>query len=214
MSLVIKSVNDKEFAQYGRVVEGIEFSRLLDKLKNTTPAPADVVIYVPGDSNLESMPEAELLSNNIYGGMPIQIGYCNGTNTKLNCLEYHRDSEIDIAADDVVLLLGRQQDAMGDSYDTGLVEAFLCPAGTAVELYATTLHYAPCSGKLGDSFRVIIVLPKGTNSEKPDIEIKNDEDKRLFARNKWLIAHPESSEADNGAVVCLKGENIDIAELI
>ena len=75
-------------------------------------------------------------------------------------------------------------------------------------------HYAPCSGKLGDSFRVIIVLPKGTNSEKPDIEIKNDEDKRLFARNKWLIAHPESSEADNGAVVCLKGENIDIAELI
>ncbi len=214
MSLVIKSVNDKEFAQYGRVVEGIEFSRLLDKLKNTTPATADEVIYVPGDSNLESMPEAELLSNNIYGGMPIQIGYCNGTNTKLNCLEYHRDSEIDIAADDVVLLLGRQQDAMGDSYDTGLVEAFLCPAGTAVELYATTLHYAPCSGKLGDSFRVIIVLPKGTNSEKPDIEIKNDEDKRLFARNKWLIAHPESSEADNGAVVCLKGENIDIAELI
>ena len=214
MSLVIKSVNDKEFAQYGRVVEGIEFSRLLDKLKNTTPAPADEVIYVPGDSNLESMPEAELLSNNIYGGMPIQIGYCNGTNTKLNCLEYHRDSEIDIAAEDVVLLLGRQQDAMGDSYDTGLVEAFLCPAGTAVELYATTLHYAPCSGKLGDSFRVIIVLPKGTNSEKPDIEIKNDEDKRLFARNKWLIAHPESSEADNGAVVCLKGENIDIAELI
>ena len=214
MSLVIKSVNDKEFAQYGRVVEGIEFSRLLDKLKNTTPAPADEVIYVQGDSNLESMPEAELLSNNIYGGMPIQIGYCNGTNTKLNCLEYHRDSEIDIAADDVVLLLGRQQDAMGDSYDTGLVEAFLCPAGTAVELYATTLHYAPCSGKLGDSFRVIIVLPKGTNSEKPDIEIKNDEDKRLFARNKWLIAHPESSEADNGAVVCLKGENIDIAELI
>lgn len=214
MSLVIKSVNDKEFAQYGRVVEGIEFSRLLDKLKNTTPTPADEVIYVPGDSNLESMPEAELLSNNIYGGMPIQIGYCNGTNTKLNCLEYHRDSEIDIAADDVVLLLGRQQDAMGDSYDTGLVEAFLCPAGTAVELYATTLHYAPCSGKLGDSFRVIIVLPKGTNSEKPDIEFKNDEDKRLFARNKWLIAHPESSEADNGAVVCLKGENIDIAELI
>lgn len=68
---------------------------------------------MPGDSNLESMPEAELLSNNIYGGMPIQIGYCNGTNTKLNCLEYHRDSEIDIAADDVVLLLGRQQDAMG-----------------------------------------------------------------------------------------------------
>lgn len=214
MSIKIMSVSDKEFEKYGRVIEGLDCAELLQKLADTTPAPQDSVIYVPSDANLESLDIMNVLRDNVYGGMPIQIGYCNGTNTKLNCLEYHRDSEIDIAADDVVLLVGSEQDAHGDSYDTSNVEAFFCPSGTAVELYATTLHYAPCSGKKGDSFRVIIVLPKGTNEEMPKLNITNKEDKRLFARNKWLIAHPEAPEASNGAVVTLTGENIDICDCI
>lgn len=210
----IMSVNDKEFAKYGRIIEGLDCAELLQTLADTTPAPSDSVIYVPSDKTLEALNIMTVLRDNVYGGMPIQIGYCNGTNTKLNCLEYHRDSEIDIAADDIVLLVGSEQDAHGDSYDTANVEAFFCPKGTAVELYATTLHYAPCSGSKGSSFRVIIVLPKGTNEEMPKLSITNSEDKRLFARNKWLIAHPDSDEAKNGAVVTLTGENIDIINLI
>ncbi len=212
MSLVIKSVTDKDFVKYGRVVEGYDFGELLSTLEKCSPKPDDVV-YVPSCSELEAIDAKKYLSDNVYGGMPIQIGYCNGTNTKLNCLEYHKDSEIDIAADDVVLLVGSQQDAAG-TYDTSKVEAFLCSKGTAVELYATTMHYAPCSAKLGEGFRVVIVLPKGTNYDKPDIKITNDEDKRLFASNKWLIAHPDAPEAKQGAVVAITGENTDIAELI
>lgn len=33
----------------------------------------------------------------------------------------------------------------------------------------------------------------------------------LWACNKWLLAHPESSEAAQGAPAVLRGENIDIA---
>ena len=212
--MIIKSVKDKEFSQYGRVIENLDSKELLEKLRETTPAPEDAVVYVPADAGLESLPVMDVLRDNIYGGMPIQIGYCNGYNTKLNCLEYHKDSEIDIAADDIVLLVGRQQDAAGGEYDSAKVEAFLCPKGTAVELYATTLHYAPCSAKNGATFRVIIVLPKGTNTDKPNITPIDDEDKRLFARNKWLIAHPEASEVKDGAVVAITGENIDIADSI
>lgn len=212
--MIIKSVKDKEFSQYGRVIENLDSKELLEKLRETTPAPEDAVVYVPADAGLESLPVMDVLRDNIYGGMPIQIGYCNGCNTKLNCLEYHKDSEIDIAADDIVLLVGRQQDAAGGEYDSAKVEAFLCPKGTAVELYATTLHYAPCSAKNGATFRVIIVLPKGTNTDKPNITPIDDEDKRLFARNKWLIAHPEASEVKDGAVVAITGENIDIADSI
>lgn len=212
--MIIKSVTDKEFSQYGRVIENLDSKELLEKLRETTPAPEDAVVYVPADAGLESLPVMDVLRDNIYGGMPIQIGYCNGCNTKLNCLEYHKDSEIDIAADDIVLLVGRQQDAAGGEYDSAKVEAFLCPKGTAVELYATTLHYAPCSAKNGATFRVIIVLPKGTNTDKPNITPIDDEDKRLFARNKWLIAHPEASEVKDGAVVAITGENIDIADSI
>ncbi|MBP5410485.1 MAG: DUF4867 family protein [Lachnospiraceae bacterium] len=208
----IQNVNDAAFEAYGRVVTGYDTDELLKVLTKTTPAPVDSVVYVPSDAGLEATPAMADFTLNCYGGMPIQIGYCNGTNTKLNCLEYHRDSEIDIAATDCILLLAKQQDCMGKMLDTSKVEAFFCPAGTGVELYATTLHYAPCSAKLGDQFRVVIVLPKGTNYDKPAITVKNDDDARLFASNKWLIAHPEASEAKQGAVIGLTGVNIDIAE--
>lgn len=210
----IQSVFDKEFATYGKVVEGYDFSSLLSTLEANSEKPSDSVIYVPSVDILESEPVFAELSSNCYGGMPIQVGYCNGTNTKLNCFEYHRDSEVDIAADDVVLLVARQQDIINGQIDSSNTEAFLCPKGTAVELYATTLHYAPCSTKKGEGFRVIIVLPKGTNEAKPDITIKNDEDKLLWALNKWLVAHKDTSEAKDGAHVGITGDNVDIIDLL
>ena len=213
MGLKIQNVKDAAFREYGRVLEGYDFAELLDILTKTTEAP-DHVIYVASDANLEATAAAKELQSNCYGGLPIEIGYCNGTNTLLNCLEYHKDSEINIAADDAVLLVARLQDAASGSIDSSKVEAFLVEKGTAVELYATTMHYAPCSAKNGQSFRVAIVLPRGTNGPKPEIVSKNSEDDRLFALNKWLIAHKDTSEAKQGAVAGITGENIDISELI
>ena len=210
----IQSVYDEAFRTYGRVVDGYDVDLLLKRLEETTEKPADSVIYVPSVAELEGTPAYAQLRDNCYGGMPIQIGYCNGTNTRLNCFEYHRDSEIDIAADDAVLLVARQQDIIDGAIDSSKTEAFLCPKGVGVELYATTLHYAPCSAKKGEGFRVVIVLPKGTNEAKPDIQVLNDNDKYLFAANKWLIAHPDAAEASQGAMVGITGENIDIADLI
>ncbi len=210
----IQSVSDDAFRTYGRVVDGYDYKLLLERLEDTTPKPADSVIYVPSDAGLEDTPAYAQLRDNCYGGMPIQIGYCNGTNTKLNCFEYHRDSEIDIAADDAILLVARQQDIIDGRIDSSKTEAFLCPKGTAVELYATTLHYAPCSARKGEGFRVVIVLPKGTNEDAPEIKVTNDNDKYLWARNKWLIAHPDSAEAADGAQAGITGENVDIIDLI
>ncbi len=206
----IQSVKDAAFAPYGHVVEGFDFTELLEVLVKTSEAPKNV-IYVPSSPELEATSAMKDLQDNVYGGMPIQLGYCNGTNTKLNCLEYHRDSEINIVANDVVLLVAKEQDITEGKLDTSKVEAFLCPKGMAVEIYATTLHYAPCSAKKNEAFRVVIVLPKGTNTDKPEITVKSFEDQMLFAKNKWLIAHPETGEAANGAFVGLTGENIDIA---
>ena len=78
------------------------------------------------------------------GGMPVELGMCWGRNTKLNCLEYHRDSELHIGAAPFVLLLARQEEIGDGVLDTGKVKAFRAPAGAVVEVYATTLHYAPC----------------------------------------------------------------------
>ena len=206
----IKSVFDEAFAAYGHVVEGQDWTQMLDKLCEVTPKPTDNVIYEPGNDELESLPATDFLSQNVYGGMPIEIGYCNGHNRSLNCLEYHRGAEVNIAADDVILLLAQKAKIKDYKLDTKEVEAFFLPAGTAALIYETALHYAPCTANGNDGFRVIIVLPKGTNHAKPQIAPKNNEDKLLWAANKWLLAHPESSEAASGAWVGLIGENIQL----
>ena len=213
----IKSVFSHDFEKYGKILTGYDVTDLLKKLDDTTKKPEDAVIYEPGDAGLESLPIAKELSDKAYGGMPIQIGYCNGNNTKLNCLEYHRGSELNIPSTDIVLLLAPLQRVKKGKIHTDSVEAFYVPAGTIVQVYETTLHYAPCNAvKNGDvdknGFRVIIVLPKDTNTEKPAIEPKNIEDQMLWARNKWLIAHPDSSEAKAGAFVGINGVNIDLAK--
>ena len=206
----ILSVNDAEFRKYGRVVTNVYFAPLVEALKKTE-CPAGVV-YEPSVASLEATPVMKALTETTYGEMPIQIGYCNGHNNKLNALEYHRDSEIHVAATDAILMLGLLADVEPDfTYDTANVKAFFVPAGTAVEVFATTLHYAPC-GVDGAGFQVAIVLPKGTNTEKPEIEIKNQEDRMMTACNKWLIAHPDTAEAASGAFVGLKGKNLDLAE--
>ena len=107
-------------------------------------------------------------------------------------------------------MLGCQQDITDDfTYDTAKVEAFLVPAGTAVEVYATTLHYAPC-GVDGAGFKVVVVLPKGTNLE---LEEKHEggEDAHLTAKNKWLLGHPEGGLPE-GSPMGLVGKNLNINE--
>ena len=207
MGMTVKKVTDPAFKAYGRVITGYDFSGLLKAMEHT-PLPEDV-IYIPSLPEMEALSDAKELERGIYGQMPIQIGCCNGHNKKLNAVEYHRDSEVDIAVDDLILILGKEQDIEEDhTYDTSRMEAFLVPAGTAVEVYATTLHYAPCHVK-DEGFRCVIVLPKGTNLDMEPVDVKDPEDRLLFARNKWLIGHAEGGLPE-GAFIGLKGENLSV----
>ncbi len=209
----IYKVTDPEFKKYGKVLTGYDTTELLKALDEKTPLP-EGVSYVMSCADLEYTDIFGKFQNNAYGGMPIQLGYCNGHNTKLNCLEYHRDSEINIGATDFILLLATTDDIVDGKIDTSKVMAFYANAGQVVEVYATGLHYAPCCAKAGEGFKVAVVLPKGTNGAAPAITAINEEDRWMTACNKWLFAHPEAAEAADGAYVGLTGENIDIASLI
>lgn len=207
-NLKILKVTDPEFKRYGRVIEGYNLSDILDAMENA-PCPNDV-IYVPSVASLESLTLKKDLTDEVYGGLPIEIGYCNGNNHTLNALEYHRSSEINIAATDLILMLGLQQDMEDDfTYDTSKVECFLVPKGTMIEVYATTLHYAPCNA--GGGFKCVVVLPKGTNYElTAPVTVGGGDAGLLFAANKWLVAHPDSGLDKDGAFIGLKGENLTI----
>ncbi len=202
----IKSAADPSFRRYGRILKGYPLTNLLKEMEHT-PLPRDV-IYEPSVQELEGLEEAEAFCNRAFGGLPVQIGYCNGDNHALNALEYHRSSEINIAVTDMILLLGALQDVQEDyTYDTALAESFLIPAGTAVELYAATLHYAPCTAAEG-GFRCVVILPSGTNTKLTFTPGDEGEDRLITAKNKWLIAHPDAGI--EGAFCGLKGENITV----
>lgn len=211
--MYIYSVYDHEFRAYGKVLEGYDTAELTAAMDNIA-MPAGGVAYEPSISALESCSIFGALENRAFGGMPVQIGMCWGYNTKLNCLEYHRDSEINIGSSDYILLLARQGDIVDGKVDTNLVMAFRAPAGVPIEVYATSLHYAPCSAAKDAGLRVAVVLPRGTNTALPEFEAACDEDSWMTARNKWLIAHPQSDEAKNGAHVGLVGVNTDVADYI
>ena len=210
----IYSVYDPEFKHYGQIVEGLDdiTAQILSVLK-TKPLP-EAVEYVAEDPDLQTLPAMQIVSDHLFGGMPVQLGWCNGHNTKLNCLEYHRDSEFNLGAEDFILLLARQDEIADGVLDSAKVKAFWVPAGVMVECFATTLHYAPCHANAAKGFKVLVALPRGTNTDMPAITPRNWEDRLMTARNKWLLAHPESDEATNGAYPGITGENIDIADLI
>ena len=204
----IKKVTDPAFKPYGKVITGYDCGELL-KAMEQTPLPEEV-IYVASVPELEQLEVCQKMEKNLYGQLPIQVGYCNGHNVLLNAVEYHRSSEINVAATDAVLILGQLADVTDDfTYETSKMEAFFVPAGTAVEVYATTLHYAPCNANEG-GFQVAIVLPKGTNYP---LEKKHggSEDALITATNKWLIGHAEGGLPE-GSHIGLIGKNLNVNE--
>ena len=207
----IYNVNDPLFTNYGRIIEGYddEKKQIMQALAECTPIP-DATDYVAEEKALQELTASNVISNSLFGGAPMQFGWCNGHNTKLNCLEYHRSSEINLGASDFILLLAKREEIENFKLDSSKVKAFLIPKGVMVEIYATSLHYAPCQARKDSGFQVLVGLPKGTNIGIQNFKPVNQEDSLLTATNKWLLAHEDSNEAKDGAFIGITGINIDI----
>ena len=203
-------IEDCQFNTYGKIINHYDFKELQDYMEQTG-IPEDGNVYVASVSEMENTKIKKEIQFAFYGGIPIEIGYCNGPNSTLNGLEYHKSSEINIAMTDLVLLLGKIQDIHHNGYDSKNVEAFFVPKGTAIELYATTLHFGPCKVN-EEGFKDIVILPDGTNDPlEQTIEKRTEEDELLFMKNKWLLVHPEREVLVNrGAYPGIIGENIRI----
>jgi hypothetical protein len=213
VDLPIKDIFDPAFARYGRVIHGLDGKKAFEFAKNQA-LPAGVA-YEPSVAGLEA--DAQLVSDvsqQVYGGMPVQIGWCYGRNNRLGGMEYHKGDEVVAAVTDVVLLLGSLGDVTWNpqpEYDTSKVEAFYVPEGAFVEIYGSTLHYAPIHSSEKNGFMSMIILPKGTNTMVDFAQPKEGEAMLLFGRNKWLLVHPEEQGAvQAGAYAGLKGKNIEV----
>ena len=207
----VYKVTDKEFSEFGRVLDEYDFTEFVAALEKCE-APADSVKYVASIKELEELKIFDEFKTRGFAGLPIQIGCTSGYCTVMNALEYRKASEFDIATVDTILILGKRTDIKEGKYDTSLCKAFLLPRGMGVEVYATSLHYAPMSVD-GVPYQVSVVLPKGTNLEKPDFVPTCTEEEMCCGANKWLLAHPDSPEARSGRFIGLVGKNYTIEDM-
>ena len=203
------SVHEPEFRPFGRVFD-FDAAALSATCKQAAVMPDTGSCYVPDMPVLEELPDFAAVRRTLRGEGECQIGCCWGYNTMLNCLEYHRASEHLIAASDLVVLLASQQALEGFTLPQGSISGFFVPEGTTIELYATTLHFSPCQTS-DAGFLSIIVLPRGTNHPLQSPRPAEGDGRLLWARDKWLIAHPDNAAViAKGAYPGIGGRNHEI----
>ncbi len=205
--LQIFSLDDPEFRAFGRVEENLDLEEILAVLKGLELPPQGNV-YVPTWEVLEATQTGRRLMETFYGGLPMQLGYCCGYGQAMNSLEYHKCSELFIAATPLLLFLAQVKDIKHNRLDSRRVQAFFVPENTLLELYSTTLHFAPCRVNQ-EPFRAAIGLLKETNQPLNGESClgQRGEDQLLFAKNKWLISHKDGPAAQKGAYVGIEGVN-------
>ena len=201
----VRSVNDSEFKTFGRVLKNLDTTEIIaasERIANPEPDS----VYTPSEESFEKLKIAEQIKNEYFGTLPTQIGYCYGHNSFLNAAEWHTSSEINIAVTPLVLILGHIWDIENGKIDSSQFKAFYLPKGTAVEIYATTLHFCPCEVQ-NDGFGCVVGLPLDTNTP---LEITLD-NPLLFRKNKWIIAHGENTPLINRGVISgITGKNFEI----
>ena len=201
----IHRVTDEEFVPFGKLLD-IDTKDIVEVAQNVE-MPAQGSAYVTSKEEFEKLPIMNVVKNKCFGGIASQLGYCWGYNDTLNALEWHKCSEINIAITDLILLVGDVRDVEENGkFNSEKVKAFKVLKGEAVELYATTLHYCPIQ-TTESGFGCAVGLLKGTNSEL-DFTCQ---DRFLFGKNKWVIAHQDNAELiEQGVVGGIYGENYKI----
>jgi hypothetical protein len=216
--LNVLPVTDPAFSAYGRVITGVDASHEL-KIARDDVTISQNVTY---EASVPVLEEAGLLRAclelDYYGQMPVQLGWCYGHNVALDGLEYHKGNEINVGLSDCVVMLAQYNDIHWDAQpwlDSSAVKTFYVPAGTMFELYAWGLHFAPQHVSEKAGFCNIVALPRDTNFPLETRPEPKGEAALLFARNKWLLVHPEAeSLVRDGAYVGIRGKNLKLKTLL
>ena len=207
----IKPINDPAFKRFARVLKSEDFTEFFDYLENQTTVPEKDNYYIAHDPLMEKAVMHLDGIFHVFANMPVEFGYVNGNNSKLNALEYHKSSELNICLSPCVLMLARTEDITNNTLNTNHIAAFFIPKRTVIELHSLTLHFSPCKVQPA-GFKCGVILPFGTNMDfvKPN-SLDIEENQLLFKTNKWILVHPEHQKMISlGAHIGIIGPNIEI----
>lgn len=198
----IFSIHDPEFSLYGNALPS-DTTEICDIALQAVEMPDSGSAYAASLPALEESAFAKQLQAQSCGELDEQVGICYGHSNYLNALEWHTCNEFNVAVQPLVLLLAKKSDLDAQHrLDSAKVKAFYLAKGDMVEVYSDTLHFCPCEVSR-NGFGCIVGLQRGTNTP-----LSGERSGRLWAKNKWLIAH-EQNEAllAKGVVPGIYGEN-------
>lgn len=200
--IAIYSVHDPAFKPYGRVVE-MDTKAFCEAAEAAVTLPEEGSKYLAAVPELEALPEAADLREELCGQLDEQIGLCFGHSNQLNALEWHTCNEFNVAVRELVLLLAKRSDMDADGrLDAAKVKAFYLAQGEMIEVYSDTLHFCPCE-VTKEGFSCIVGLQRGTN-----LPLENRQQGLLWAKNKWLLAHEKNTSlVQRGGFPGIYGEN-------
>lgn len=202
-------VQDPEFAPYGRVLDVGDPSALAAVLGDTV-IPENGNTYCANDESLIAQDAVACIRRAVFGGMPVEAGFCNGHGFTMNAMEYHKCSEVNFSTTGCVLLLALPSQLHDGYLDSNEVVGFYLPPLTAIEVFPLVLHYAPCRTE-ASGFNCLVVLEKGVNSPINHADAHGTgEEKLLWAVGKWLTAHVDSANAAKGAFPGITGPNWEL----
>lgn len=207
----IFSIEDPEFATYGKVHPQVKVPKMREYVYRNKEMP-EYEVYEPCCEELMKMDEAVYFTQFAYGETACQVGYYSGFCSKLNAVEYHKCSEVLVEFEPAVLILAHIWDIEDQKIDAAKFQLFYVPADTCVELYATTLHFAPCMATRA-GVRQVVCQTDTTNTDLHHPERMNaeGENRLLYQRNKWVLIHPEAADSfSENAVQGITGENISV----
>ena len=204
-SLNLYRTSDAEFAEYGRVIKGIDTAEIV-KTAQGIAMPETGSAYEASTPAFEALSIKNEIQDVCYGELPAQIGYCYGHSNFLNGWEWHTSSEVNVAVTDLVLILGKVGDIKNGKIDSSTAKAFYVEKGEIIEVYATSLHFCPCEVE-SSGFGCVVALPVGTN-----VPLEREAaDKLLFRKNKWIFAHVDNDGLiARGVLPGITGENFEV----
>ncbi len=201
----IYDIHAPEFSELGNVIATLDTDEIV-AVGNTIKQPNEGSLYIPSEPKLEALSVADEIRDRFFGTLPVQIGYCHGHSNFLNAAEWHASNEVNVAVTPLVLFLGSRRKLDNGRLEARDMKAFYVPAGTALEIYSSTLHFCPCE-VAAEGFGCVVALPQGTNTplDAPTA------DPLLFRRNKWIVAHDQNEALlARGVLAGIGGINYEI----